>query len=174
MDSFPSEVVYHHKKTHKVQPDLDRTVLESSDNTNPNLTRVLDVNPNLFLAREVQPPPAYLRGDGQLNNTQSIKSSITFYLLAFLPNPSSSSSSFFVRSSSLQGGEPRGSRGSQADLGQPIAAARPDGVPPRRVGFRVYKSARRIACVPRFRRVSFDVSCGASPPALEVHGDVFV
>ena len=27
---------------------LNRTVLESSDKTNPNLTRVLDVNPNLF------------------------------------------------------------------------------------------------------------------------------
>ena len=32
----------------------------------------------------------------------------------------------------------------RTDLGQPIAAARPDGVPPGRVGFRVFKSARRI------------------------------
>ena len=87
------------KKTRKVQPVLDRTVLESSDKTNPNLTRVLDVNPNLFLAREVQPPLIYLRGDSRLNNTQSIKSSTTFYLLSFLLNPSSSSSSFFVCSS---------------------------------------------------------------------------
>ena len=39
-------------------------VLESSDKTNPNLTRVLDMNPSLFLAREVQPPLIYLRGDG--------------------------------------------------------------------------------------------------------------
>ena len=51
----------------------------------------------------------------------------------------------------LQGGEPRGPRGDQVDLGQPIAAARPDGVPPGRVGFRVFKSARRIACVPRLQ-----------------------
>ena len=51
----------------------------------------------------------------------------------------------------LQGGEPRGPRGDQVDLGQPIAAACPDRVPPGRVGFRVYKSSRRIACVSHFR-----------------------
>ena len=151
LDSFSSEIVYHHKKDPQGAASLNRTVLESSDKTNPNLTRVLDVNPSLFLAREVQPPLIYLRGDGRLNNTQSINSSTTFYLLSFLLNPSSSSSSFFVRSSSLQGGEPRGPRGDQVDLGQPIAAARPDGVPPGRVGFRVLKSTCRIACVPRFR-----------------------
>ena len=55
--------------------------------------------------------------------------------------------SFFV----LNGSDPRGSRGGRTDLGQPIAAARPDGVPPERVGFRVLKSTRRIVCVPRFR-----------------------
>ena len=141
---FRSEVVYYHKKDPQCAASLNRTVLESSDKTNPNLTRVLDMNPSLFLAREVQPPLIYLRGDGRLNNTQSINSSTTFYLLSFLLNPSSSSSSFFVRSSSLQGGDPRGPRGDQVDLGQPIAAARPDGVPPGRVGFRVYKSTRRI------------------------------
>ena len=89
----------HHKKDPQGAASLNRTVLESSDKTNPNLTRVLDVNPSLFLAQEVQPPLIYLRGDGRLNNTQSIKSSTTFYLLSFLLNPSSSSSSFFVRSS---------------------------------------------------------------------------
>ena len=78
---------------------LNLTVLESSDKINPNLTRVLDVNPSLFLAREVQPPLIYLRGDGRVNNTQSINQSTTFYLLSFLLNPSSSSSSFFVHSS---------------------------------------------------------------------------
>ena len=151
LGSFLSEIVYHHKKDPQSAASLNRTVLESSDKTNPNLIRVLDVNPSLFLAREVQPPLIYLRGDGRLNNTQSINQSTTFYLLSFLLNPSSSSSSFFVCSSSLQGGEPRGPRGNQVDLGQPIAAARPDGVPPGRVGFRVLKSTRRIACVPRFR-----------------------
>ena len=129
---------------------FNRTVLESSDKTNPNLTRVLDVNPRLFLAREVQPPLIYLRGDGRLNNTQSIKSSTTFYLLSFLLNQF-----FFFLVLRLffllQGGEPRGPRGDQVDLGQPIATARPDGVPPGRVGFWVLKSTRRIACVPRFR-----------------------
>ena len=85
-----------------------------------------------------------MRDDGRLNNTQSINQSTTFYLLSFLLNPSSFSSSFFVRSYSLQGGEPRGPRGDQVDLGQPIAAARPDRVPPGHVGFRVLKRARRI------------------------------
>ena len=99
LGSFPSEIVYHYKKDPQGAASLNRTVLESSDKTNPNLTRVLDVNPNLFLAREVQPPLIYLRGDGRLNNTQSIKSSTTFYLLSFLLNPSFSSSSFFVCSS---------------------------------------------------------------------------
>ena len=53
LDSFPSEVVYHHKKDPQGAASLNRTVLESSDKTNPNLTRVLNVNPSLFLAREV-------------------------------------------------------------------------------------------------------------------------
>ena len=136
-------VVYYLKRGPQGSTSLNRTVLESSDKTNPNLTRVLDVNPSLFLAREVQPPLIYLRGDGRLNNTQSNKSSTTFIFYLFsltlvllLPR-----SSFVLL---LQGGEPRGPRGGQADLGQPIAAARPDGVPPGRVRFRVLKSARRI------------------------------
>ena len=78
-----------------------------------------------------------------MNNTQSNKSIYIFYLY-FSLLLCSSSSSFFVRSSSLQGGEPRGPRGDQVDLGQPIAAARPDGVPPGHVGFRVLKSTHRI------------------------------
>ena len=156
MDSFPSEIVYHHKKDLQGAACLNQTVLKSSDKTNPNLTRVLDVNPSLFLAREVQPPLIYLRGDGQLNNTQSINQSTTCYLLSFLLNPSSSSSSFFVRSSSLQGGEPRGPRGDQVDLGQPIAVALPNGVPPGHVGFRVPKAR---ACCLAYR-------AGSRPPAV--------
>jgi hypothetical protein len=35
-------------------------------------------------------------------------------------------------------------RGGQIDLGQPITAVRPDGVSPGRVGFWVFKRARRI------------------------------
>ena len=106
------------------------------------------------------------------NNTQSNKSIYTFYLyfsfslVLLLPH-----SSFILL---LQGGEPRGLRGGQADLGQPIAAVRPDGVPPGRVGFGSTKAPAGLSCVPRFRRVSFDVRYGASPSALEVHGDVFV
>ena len=77
-----------------------------------------------------------------MNNTQSIKSSTTFYLYLYL-----SPLFFFFLVLRLffllQGGEPRGPRGDQVDLGQPIAATRPDGVPPGRVGFRVQK--RRLA-----------------------------
>ena len=173
LDSFPSEVIYQHKKDPQGAASLNRTVLESSEKTNPNLTRVLHVNPSLFLAREVQPPLIYLRGDGRLNNTQSINQSTTFYLLSFLLNPSSSSSSFFVRSFSLQGGEPRGPRGDQVDLGQPIAAARPRGRS-RACGVSGPKSAGLLSCVSRWKSASRDVSCGASPSALQVHIDVFV
>jgi hypothetical protein len=38
----------------------------------------------------------------------------------------------------------RSPRGGRTDLGQPITAVRPDGVSPGRVGFRVFKRARRI------------------------------
>ena len=149
LGSFPSEIVYHHKKDLQGAASLNRTVLESSDKTNPNLTRVLDVNPNLFLAREVQPPLIYPRGDGRLNNNTQSQNTYTFY-----PSFTSLISSFFLVLRSffmLKGSDPRGSRGGRTDLGHPIAAARPDGVPPGRVGFRVLKSTRRIACVPRFR-----------------------
>ena len=143
LGSFLSEIVYHHKKDPQGAASLNRTVLESSDKTNPNLARVLDVNPSLFLAWEVQPPLIYLRGDGRLNNTQSNKHIYYFFVFISIPYPCIFFlvlRSFFL----LQGGEARGPRGDQVDLGQPIAAARPDGVLPGRVGFRVYKSARRI------------------------------
>ena len=95
---------------------------------------------NPLLVREVQPPLIYVGGDGRLNNAQSNKSiyyffKSTFYLfIIFL----SRSSLFFV----FESCESRGSRGERIDLGQPIAAALPGGVPPGRVGFRVFKSAR--------------------------------
>ena len=66
------------------------------------------------------------------NNTQSNNQS-TFYP-SFTSLPCSFSlvlRSFFV----LKGSDPRGSRGERIDLGQPIAAALPDGVPPGGVGF---------------------------------------
>ena len=78
LGSFPSEVIYHHKKDSQGAASLNRTVLDSSDKTNPNLTRVLDVNPRLFLTRKVQPPLIYLRGDGRLKNTNQTNTSNTF------------------------------------------------------------------------------------------------
>ncbi len=130
---------------------VNRTVLESSDKTSPNLTRVLDVNPSLFLAREVQPPLIYVGGDGRLNNTNRTNLSITLLCSSTFISPLYLFFSFFASSSCWRAADPRGSRGKRIDLGQPIAAAIPDGVPPGRVGFRVLKSTRRIACVPRFR-----------------------
>ena len=82
LGAFSSEVDYCHKKDPRGAASLKRIILESSDKTNPNLTRVLDVNPSLFLAWEVQPPLIYLRGDGRLNNTQSTNLSTTFYLFS--------------------------------------------------------------------------------------------
>ena len=93
---FPSEIVYHHKKDPQGAASLNRTVLESSDKTNPNLTRVLDVNSSLFLAWEVQPPLIYLRDDGRLNNTQSINQSTTFLCSSTFISPLVSFFSFFV------------------------------------------------------------------------------
>ena len=149
LDSFSSEMVYHHKKDLQGAASLNQTVLESSDKTNQNLTRILDVNPSLFLAREVQPPLIYLRGDGRLKDNTQSQTHLQLFHLRFVP-PSfllPRSSSFFV----LESCEYPGSRGGLTDLGQPIAAALPDGVPPGSVGFQVFKSSRRSTCESRFR-----------------------
>ena len=61
------------------------------------------------------------------------------------------------------------SRGEQIDLGQPIVAALPDGVPPGCVGFRSSKAPADCLAYRAVGRVSFDVSCGASPPVSRVH-----
>src|ERR1041385_8656706 len=74
----------------------------------------------------------------------------------------------------LQGNDPRGSRGDQVDLGQPIAVVPPDGVPPGSVGFQVYKSARRIACVPRFRSSLLRRELRCVTPGVEGTREVFV
>ena len=103
---------------------------------------------NRFLVREVQPPLIYVGDDGRLNNTQSQTHLQLFHLRLILPSfllPRSSS--FFM----LESYESRGSRGGLTDLGQPIAAAFPDGVPLGSVGFRVLKSSRRSSCESRFR-----------------------
>ena len=88
---------------------------------------------NPLLVREVQPPLIYVGGDGRLNNTQSNKSIYYFFLSTFYLSTVflSRSSLFFV----FESCESRGSRGERIDLGQPIAAALPGGVPPGGVGF---------------------------------------
>ena len=127
---------------------------------------------NPLLVREVQPPLIYVGGDGRLNNTQSNKSiyyffKSRFYLsIVFL----SRSSLFFV----FEGCESRGSRGERIDLGQPIAAAIPDGVPPGCAGFRVCKSTRRLSCVSRCWSGLLRRELRCITPGVEGTRDVFV
>ena len=91
---------------------------------------------NPLLVREVQPPLIYVGGDGRLNNTQSIKSIYYFFCVHLLLSLTLVSFFLVLRSFfALEGSDPRGSRGERIDLGQPIAAALPDGVPPGGVGF---------------------------------------
>ena len=86
---------------------------------------------NPLLVREVQPPLIYVGGDGRLNNTNGTNFCVHLSLSRTLV-------SFFLvlRSfSALEVSDPRGSRGELIDLGQPIATALPNRVPPRGVGF---------------------------------------
>ena len=127
---------------------------------------------NPLIVREVQPPLIYVGGDGRLNNTQSIKSIYYFFQSTFYPSTVllSRSSLFFV----FESCESRGSRGERIDLGQPIAAALPDGVPPGGVGFRVRKSARRLSCVSRCRSGLLRRELRCITPGVEGTRDVFV
>ena len=123
-----------------------------------------------MLVRGVQPPLIYVGGDGRLNNTQSIKSIYYFFCVHLLLSLTLVSFFLVLRSFfALEGSDPQGSRGESIDLGQPIAAAIPDGSLP---GPRGFGSAKAPADCPAYRvvgRVSFDVSCGVSPPASRVH-----
>ena len=64
--------------------------------------------------------------------------------------------------------------GDKVDLGQPIAAVRPDGVPPGRVGFRVLKSVRRLSCVSRYQTDLLRRELRCTTPGVEGTRDVFV
>ena len=76
-----------------------------------------------MLVRQVQPPHIYVRGDGRLNNTNRTNQSMTPLRVQFIPHPCTyASRSFVSRSSCRQAARPRGSRGDQVDLEQPIAA----------------------------------------------------
>ena len=126
---------------------------------------------NPLLVREVQPPLIYVGGNGRLNNTQSNKS--IYYLFIYVLSLHvflSRSSLFFV----FESCESRGSRGERIDLGQPIAAAIPDGVPPSCAGFRVCKSARRLSCVSRCRSGLLRRELRCITPGVEGTCDVFV
>ena len=74
----------------------------------------------------------------------------------------------------LQEGDPRGSRGDQVDLGQPIAAVLPDGVPPGSLGFRVSKASSGLSCVSRFRWDLLRRELRCITPGVEGTRDVFV
>ena len=123
---------------------------------------------NHLLVREVQPPLIYLGGDGRLNSTQSNKS--IYYFFIDVLSLHRFSISFFV----FESCESRGSRGERIDLGQPIAAALPDGIPPRLVGFRICKSTRRLSCVSRCRSGLLRRELRCITPSVEGTRDVFV
>lgn len=127
---------------------------------------------NPFLVREVQPPLIYVGGDGRLNNTQSNNQYTTFTstFLSLHRLSLSRSSLFFV----FESCETRGPRGERIDLGQPIAAAIPDGVPPGCAGFRVFKSVRRLSCVSRCRSDLLRRELRCITPGVEGTRDVFV
>ena len=126
---------------------------------------------NPLLVREVQPPLIYVGGDSRLNNTQSNKSIYYFFIYVLsLHRFLSRSSLFFV----FESCESRGSRGERIDLGNPIAAAIPDGVPPGCAGFRVYKSTRRLSCVSRCRPGLLRRELRCITPGVEGTRDVFV
>jgi hypothetical protein len=130
------------------------------------------VNPRVFLAREVQPLLIYVRGADRLNQHQSNKHIYNFFV--FIYSYPCILLLILCRYSRLEAANPRGSRGGQADIGQPIAAARPDGVPPGRAGFLVSKAPAGLSCVPRFRRAFLGACCRTSRSASRVHGGVFV
>ena len=113
-----------------------------------------------FLVRKVHPP---LYRQRLINKTHLLFTLVFYTSLLFLLSRSS-----LV----LQ----RGSRGEQTDLGQLIAAARPHGVLLGHVGFGTRKAPARLLAYRASERFSFsfDVSCGASPLTLKVHGDVLV
>ena len=126
---------------------------------------------NLLLVREVQPPLIYVGGDGRSNNTQSNKSIYYFSSMFYLSTVSLSRSSLFFVFESC---ESRGSRGERIDLGQPIATAIPDGVPPGCAGFRVCKSTRRLSCVSRCWSGLLRRELRCITPGIEGTRDLFV
>ena len=128
-----------------------------------------------MLVRGVQPPLIYVGGDGRLNNTQSIKSIYYFFCVHLLLSLTLVSFFLVLRSFfALEGSDPRGSRGERIDLGQPIAAAIPDGVPPGCAGFRVCKSTRRLSCVSRCWSGLLRRELRCITPGVEGTRDVFV
>jgi hypothetical protein len=131
------------------------------------------MNPALFLARKVQLLLIYVRGDGQLNQHQLNKHIYNFFVFLY-PYPC-----IFLlvlhSSSGWRTVNPRGSRGGQADLGQPIAVVRPDGSLPGEQGFGsqkrppyylVYRASGEPpsvrAATHRARRWGYTVTCSCA------------
>lgn len=116
-----------------------------------------------------------MRGDGRLKPTPIEQINLLLFRVHLLLSLSPCIFLLVLRcSSGLEAANPRGPRGGQADLGHPIAAASPDGVPPGRAGFRVYKSARwtvlRIALPASLpRRVLPRIALGVEGTRRRVH-----
>jgi hypothetical protein len=148
-----------------------------------SLDQTIQVRPKLGFWTWIQPSFLHEKSNRSLyiwgahadwTNTNRINTSSTFMC----------SSTFYLyfcifllvlrRSSRLEAANWRGPRGSHADLGQPIAAAHPDGFLSGERGFSSTKATIGLSCIPCFRWAFLD-SCGrASPSVLRVYGDVFV
>ena len=133
---------------------------------------LLDVNPNLCLARELQPPHIYLRGDGRLNNTNRTNTSI-YFSCSSIPLPCTlllvlRCSSGLEATIHEAPGAFRTTWSSQSSPGPPTGSL------PRNRGVWSQKAPAGLSCVPRCRQASHDASCGASPSAPRVHEDLFV
>lgn len=111
---------------------------------------IVTCNPcrSLILAREVQPPHIYVRGDGRLNqanNRHTYQYNLLFTLITFVP------ASVIRRLSKVHRISTTKLRAVKSGLAQPIDAGTSDGVPPEEPGLRVSKAS---ACCLAYRAVS--------------------
>ena len=125
-----------------------------------------------MLVREVQPPLIYVGGDGRLKQHTIEQINILLFQSTFyLPTVFLSCSSLFLEFVSC---ESQGSRCEQIDLGQPITATIPDGIPPGCARFWVCKSARRLSCVSRYQLGLLRCELRCITPGVKGTRDVFV
>ena len=121
---------------------------------------------NPLLVREVQPPLIYVGGDGRLNNTNQTNQSITLLCSSiFIPYPCI----FLSRSSRWRAAIHEALGASESTQGSPQPPHSLTGSLPGVWGFGSSKAPVDCLAYRAVGRVSFDMSCGASPSASRVH-----